>query len=176
MDFSQKWIASIILAAIKLNQTIYAGYQRHQGHWFALGFGLGLMPYMPGTFGTLLALPLFALLSLFSWHDYGLFCFIFTVFSCIAAHRASIHLGQHDHQAIVADECCGMLWTLIYCPQKWAYYGLAFMLFRFFDIVKPFPIHWLDKHIKGGLGIVLDDLVAALFAWLTLHGILLYTT
>jgi phosphatidylglycerophosphatase A len=150
------------------------GYKQHQGHWFALGFGVGLLPKMPGTFGSLLAFPIFALFSGFSWHDYLLGCLIVCVFSCLAAQRASIHLNAYDHQAIVCDEISGMMLTLAFCPPNFLYYILAFALFRFFDILKPFPINWIDRQVKGGLGIIGDDIMAAIYAWSCLH-LLIYS-
>ena len=137
-------------------------------HLLAFGFGAGLAPFAPGTAGSLLAVPL-ALLTL----NMGLIAqiglaaalFLAGVWICGESSR---RLGVHDHGGIVWDEIVGMYAVLIVTPFALTSWILAFGLFRAFDIVKPWPIRDLDHRMKGGAGIMLDDLVAALYAALTL--------
>lgn len=137
-------------------------------YFFAFGFGLGTLPVAPGTWGSLLGLPFFILFA-----DLGPMMYLFMVLVCFAygvfiSERVSDELGVHDHKGIVWDEVCGMMLTLfLFKPSFWVII-LGFILFRIFDILKPWPISYADKHIKGGLGIMLDDILAALYAWLSL--------
>jgi phosphatidylglycerophosphatase A len=82
--------------------------------------------------------------------------------------RASVDLGVHDHGGIVWDEFVGFWLTMFLIPLTWYWLLLGFLLFRFFDVIKPFPIKWLDKKVKGGFGIMIDDVLAGLFAWVIL--------
>ena len=127
---------------------------------FALGFGVGLIPKAPGTFGTLVALPFLALLMLAPPYYLMIvtaLCFILGIIVCDACAK---ELGEHDHPSIVWDEVVGMFVTMLLVPLTWSNIFLGFILFRFFDILKPWPIRWLDKHVHGGLGIMLDDMAA----------------
>jgi phosphatidylglycerophosphatase A len=134
----------------------------HPAHFLALGFGAGLSPKAPGTVGTLVAFPLFWLLlaSPLYWVWVALFLGL-GVWACGVAGRA---LGVHDHGGIVWDEVAAFLLVLPFAPASPLGYGLAFALFRLFDIWKPFPIGWLDARVKGGLGVMLDDVLAAGYA------------
>lgn len=133
-------------------------------HMLAFGFGLGLSPRAPGTVGTLLAFPL-------AWflHDVALnwqigvaaVMFVAGIWIC---DNSSRRIGLHDPGGIVWDEVCAMYITLLAAPFTVTAWILAFLLFRIFDIVKPWPIRELDHRMSGGLGIMLDDLVAALYA------------
>ena len=139
-------------------------------HFLALGYGSGLAPFMPGTFGTLAALPLVIAAAL----PGSLFLYLtLTLVACIAGiwicDRTANDMGVHDHSAIVWDEVAGMLITMLLVPISWQTLLAGFVLFRFFDIVKPWPIRYLDKHVHGGLGIMLDDVVAGMFACVGLH-------
>ncbi|WP_127470777.1 phosphatidylglycerophosphatase A [Thiomicrorhabdus aquaedulcis] len=132
-----------------------------------LGFGLGsgLAKVGPGTAGTLLGLLLF--LPLLLWNEYwawGVFIMALLGGSYICA-ESSRWLGVHDHGGIVWDEFVG-IWLVLLClpEQSWVYWLAAFGLFRVFDILKPWPINWIDQRVSGGFGILLDDLVAAVFA------------
>ena len=133
-------------------------------HLLAFGFGLGLSPVAPGTVGTLLGVA-FAWLAL----DLGLMVQIGIAVAMFVAGiwicgNSSRRIGQHDHGGIVWDEICAMYITLLVAPTTITAWILAFGLFRAFDIVKPWPIRDLDHRLGGGLGIMLDDLVAALYA------------
>jgi phosphatidylglycerophosphatase A len=133
-------------------------------HFLAFGFGTGLAPKAPGTFGTLPALALFWLardLPLVLHLAIGAVAFVIGIYLCGESAR---RLGVHDYGGIVWDEIVAMYLTLIVAPPTIAGWVAAFVLFRFFDIVKPWPIRDLDHRLGGGLGIMLDDLVAALYA------------
>jgi len=143
-------------------------------HFLALGFGSGLSPKAPGTFGTLAAVPIFLLLALLT----PLFYFLAVLVVCIAGiyicDKTAKDVGVHDHGAIVWDEIAGYLITMFLIPVSWQNVVLGFILFRIFDIVKPWPISYLDKHVYGGFGIMIDDVVAGLLALACMHFILGY--
>ena len=130
----------------------------------AFGFGIGLAPFAPGTFGSLLGVLLFWLtLDFGSYVQLGVAAALFVSGIWICG-RSSAQLGVHDHGGIVWDEIAGMYVSLFLAPPTWLGFAIGFALFRFFDIVKPWPIRDLDHRLGGGLGIMLDDLVAALYA------------
>lgn len=136
--------------------------------FLAFGFGSGLAPKAPGTFGTLAAIPLYLLMAQLTWPWYlGLTVLAFIV-GILLCEQASKNLGVHDHGGIVWDEFVGLWITLFLVPVQWQWLLAGFVLFRFFDIIKPFPIKWLDKKVKGGFGIMIDDVIAGLFAWIIL--------
>lgn len=138
-------------------------------HICAFGFGSGLAPKAPGTFGTLAAVPLYLVLApLPLWLYIALTAFISVVGIWICG-ESSRRLGVHDHGGIVWDEFAGLLVTLIALPSGLMWLVLGFALFRFFDIVKPWPIGWLDAKIPGGAGIMVDDLVAGLYGFLVIQ-------
>ena len=122
----------------------------------------------PGTFGTLAAIPLYLLMATLPWTVYLLLTVMAFFLGIYICHRASQNLGVHDHGGIVCDEFVGLWITLFLVPNEWHWLLTGFLLFRFFDIVKPFPIKWLDKKVKGGFGIMIDDVIAGLFAWIIL--------
>ena len=129
----------------------------------AFGFGSGLSPFAPGTMGTLVAVPfIFALRGLGETGFWLvlLLLFLLGVFLC---ENVSQKLGVHDHGGIVWDEMVGYWLSAAFVPLQWHWLLAAFLLFRFFDIVKPWPIRQLDSKIGGGFGIMIDDVVAALF-------------
>ncbi len=136
----------------------------HPAHFIAFGFGAGLMKKAPGTWGTLVALPLFFALQLISIPavTWGVIILLFVV-GCWASALASKSLGVADHGGIVIDEIVAFMLVLAFTPKTWVWVLTAFALFRFFDIVKPWPISLADKKIKGGFGVMFDDLLAALF-------------
>ncbi len=140
-------------------------------HFLACGFGSGLAPKAPGTFGTLAALPLWWLVQDLPLAAYlGLVALLFAlgVYLC---GRTAQDLGVHDHGGIVWDEIVGYLLTMAAAPPGWGWVLVGFLLFRLFDIVKPWPIRWVDARVTGGLGIMADDVLAAGFAWLLLQGL-----
>ena len=132
-------------------------------HLFATWFGIGLLSPAPGTWGSLVALLIWYFLEFLDSSTYIILpAFIF--FSFFVCSRVAQDSNSDDHSAIVIDEVAGMLVTLSFVSYGVMTYFCAFLLFRLFDIWKPWPISWVDKNIKGGLGIVLDDLIAGLFA------------
>ena len=142
---------------------------RNPIHFLAFGLGSGAAPWAPGTFGTLAAVPLYLLLAQLPLHYYlvaMVASFAIGVWLCEVTAK---DLGVHDHGGIVWDEFVGYWLTMIVAPPGWMWVLIGFLLFRFFDILKPFPISWLDKHVKGGLGIMIDDVVAGGFAWFCLQ-------
>jgi phosphatidylglycerophosphatase A len=133
-------------------------------NFLAFGFGTGLAPVAPGTFGSLPGILLFWLTL-----DFGLYVQLGVAAALILAGiwicgESARRIGVHDHGGIVWDEIAGMYLTLLAAPVTWVGWVLAFVLFRVMDIVKPWPIRDLDHRLGGGLGIMLDDLAAALYA------------
>jgi len=140
---------------------------RHPAHFIALGFGAGLARVAPGTWGTLVAIPI-ALLLRATTGDAGfaLTTLLLFVAGAWAAHVTGRELGAPDHGAIVIDEIAAFLLVLFFTGTDWPRMAVAFVLFRVFDIVKPPPIRQLDAAMKNGLGVMLDDLLAAGYALL----------
>ncbi len=144
-------------------------FMRRIVRFFAMGFGAGAMPVAPGTFGTLAAIPVYLLLSMLSPGVYAgvtLFMFGIGVWLCQVAQQ---DLGEADHPGIVWDEIVGYLVTMFLAPSGWLWIAAGFLLFRLFDIWKPFPIRLLDQRVHGGLGIMLDDVLAGLYASIVLQ-------
>jgi len=141
----------------------------HPANFVALGFGVGLIPFAPGTFGTLLALPLFELLHpRLPAGEFLLllgFLYVAGIWVCDIAGR---NLGVEDHKAIVWDEVVAFLLVLFFTPPTLLWQAIAFLLFRLFDIFKPGPIRAIEKMFRRGFGVMIDDLVAAFFALLCL--------
>ena len=137
-------------------------------HFLGLGGGLGLAPKAPGTFGTLAAFPLYFLMQNLSLFPYLMLVILFATVGIYICGKTAEDMGEHDHPAIVWDEVVGMLITLIAAPSGWIWLVIGFALFRLFDIWKPWPIRLFDKQMEGGLGIMMDDILAGVFAlvWL----------
>lgn len=137
----------------------------HPAHLIALGFGAGLVPWAPGTFGTLLAIPIAYLL--WSWtNDIGFLALVLAILfaGAWAAGHTGRALGTPDHGGIVIDEVAAFLLVLFFTGPFPSRIGFAFLLFRLFDIAKPPPIRTIDARMKSGIGVMVDDLVAAGFA------------
>ncbi|MDZ7802814.1 phosphatidylglycerophosphatase A [Thiohalophilus sp.] len=144
-------------------------------HLLSLGFGSGLTPRAPGTAGTLVAIPVYLLLIELSPIAYlllSLFLLYIGIHLCQATAR---RLGVHDHPAIVWDEIVGYLLTMVAVPFDWVWIVAGFVLFRLFDVWKPWPIGFLDRRVSGGIGIMLDDLLAAVYASIVLQ-LIIYLT
>ncbi len=142
-------------------------------HFLALGLGSGLAPKAPGTVGTLVAVPLYLLLQGLPLWAYLLtlvLAFALGVWLCEVTAR---NLGVHDHPGIVWDEFVGYWLTMTAAPSGVQWLVLGFILFRLFDIIKPWPIRQADRHLGGGFGIMFDDVLAGIYAWLVLQGIVL---
>lgn len=134
--------------------------------FYGRGFGFGLAPFMPGTWGTLPALPI----AWFCPNDVLIKIILYLallLMSFFAADALGKALGDSDHKSIVCDEIIGILPVLLWAaPRYWL--GL-FLLFRFFDILKPWPISWVDQHVKGAAGCLLDDLLAGVLTFGVFH-------
>jgi phosphatidylglycerophosphatase A len=141
---------------------------RDPGHLLAFGLGLGLAPVAPGTFGTLLGVPVafgLAQLGLPGATIGTAMLFLAGIFLC---DRSARMLGVDDHPGIVWDEVVGYAIAVLFVPMGWPWWLAAFLLFRALDIVKPWPIREIDHSLRGGLGTMLDDAVAGLFTGLAL--------
>ncbi len=140
-------------------------------HFLALGFGSGLAAKAPGTFGTLAGIPVFLLLSQLSLPWYLGMTLLSILAGFYICGKASKDMQVHDHGAIVWDEIAGLLITMIAAPAGWLWLLIGFGLFRLFDILKPWPIRWLDAKVHGGIGIMLDDVLAGVFAFICVQGL-----
>ena len=132
--------------------------------FLAFGFGSGLAPKAPGTFGTLAAVPLYWLLSQLDLAYYSLVVLAAGLVGIWICDQASRQLRVHDHPGIVWDEFVGYWVTMWALPADWIWMLAGFIAFRIFDIAKPWPIRWCDRHVHGGAGIMLDDILAGLFS------------
>jgi phosphatidylglycerophosphatase A len=137
---------------------------------FVSVFNVGFIPYAPGTFGSLAALPLILFLTMkTSVVFYIIFVLILFVFSVFIIDAYEKKMGTHDSKIIVIDEVLGMLVAFFLVPISLTHILLGFVIFRFFDILKPFPINHLDRKVKGGFGVIVDDVVAGLFTNICMH-------
>ncbi len=142
---------------------------QHPAHFIALGFGSGLMPGMPGTWGTLPAIPIAFLLH--AQHSDVLYLAVTLLLIAVGAWAAQVtgrRLGEPDHSGIVIDEIAAFVLVLFFVDGPWQQITLAFVLFRLFDILKPPPIRHFDASMKNGIGVMLDDLLAAAYTLFTM--------
>lgn len=140
-------------------------------HFLAFGFGAGLAKKAPGTWGTIAGLAVMPLLYLLPLTWALVFIAAASIFGFWLCGRVADDLGVHDHGGIVWDEMVGIWMTLILLPNSWQWWLLGFVLFRILDILKPWPISVLDKHVGGGLGIMIDDMLAGLIAGALLYAL-----
>jgi phosphatidylglycerophosphatase A len=147
------------------------GFLKDPVNFAAFGFGSGCSPKAPGTMGTLVAVLLYLPLQTLSLPWYCLFVVISFFLGVWLCQKASDTLGVHDHGGIVWDEFVGYWITMLAAPEGWQWIVIGFILFRVFDIWKPQPIRYFDKHVDGGLGIMIDDVFAGVFALIVLQGI-----
>ncbi len=138
-------------------------------HFLAFGFGSGTLPKMPGTWGTVAAIPIYVAMQDWEWATYAVFLVILAIVGIGICDKTSKDLQVHDHPGIVWDEFVGFLITMFLLPNSWLWIGLGFVVFRLFDVLKPWPIAVIDRHVEGGLGIMLDDWLAGIYACLCLH-------
>jgi phosphatidylglycerophosphatase A len=142
----------------------------HPVHLLAFGFGSGLSTKAPGTMGTLVAIPVYYLLVFFPDFYLPVLLLVITA-GCWICGKTAKEIGVHDHGGIVWDEIAGYLVTMYWASFSWQNVIVGFMLFRLLDIAKPWPISWLDRKVKGGVGIMADDLAAGLMSAACLYAI-----
>ena len=145
-------------------------------HFVAFGFGAGALPFAPGTFGTLMAIPFYWLLQHLPSTAYLIIVIAITIGSIIISDRVAKEINVHDHPGMCLDEIVGYLITMLYAPKGILWIVIGFLLFRLFDIWKPWPIRLIDEQVHGGLGIILDDVLAGIYSFVllqSLHWILL---
>jgi phosphatidylglycerophosphatase A len=140
----------------------------------ATGFGVGYSPIAPGTLGTLIAIPVYYFLSTIPSPLYEITLIAFLFLSVWISENAEIFFGKKDDTRIVIDEMIGFLIAMLWVPKTTRFIIIGFFLFRFFDILKPFPIRGLEKRLKGGFGVVLDDVLAGVYANIILQIISYY--
>ena len=140
-------------------------------HNLAFGFGSGLAPKAPGTFGTLMAVPLYLLLSQLPLMAYAAVVVVAFIVGIYLCGKTADDLGVHDHPGIVWDEFVGFWITMFAAPAGVVWLVIGFLLFRLFDIWKPWPIKYFDKNIETGLGIMVDDVLAGVYALILLQGL-----
>ena len=155
------------------NTSIPMSFLWHPVHFLALGLGSGMPRVAPGTFGTLMGLMLFCGYHYFfappSVLFFGLFLLVSSAVGIYLCGKTAKDLGVHDHGGIVWDEFVGFWLCLWAMPVTWYWVVAAFILFRIFDIAKPWPIKWIDHKVSGGFGIMLDDILAGLYVLVILH-------
>jgi len=142
----------------------------------ATGFYLGKLRPAPGTWGTLLGVPVVWAFHQASPLAYLLFSGLLLVFAIGVAELYENFSGQHDPGQVVIDEVVGFVIAMTWLPSQWPFYLAAFVLFRFFDILKPFPISVIDKRVRGGVGTILDDVAAGLITNLVLQIVFVKTS
>jgi len=142
---------------------------RNPVHFAAFGFGSGAAPVAPGTFGTAMAALLYLLLPAMSPWVYATFVLMSFVAGIWLCGTTARDIGVEDHGGIVWDEFVGYWITMFMAPAGWWWIVIGFLLFRLFDIVKPWPIRWLDRNVAGGFGVMIDDVLAGLMALLCLQ-------
>lgn len=138
-------------------------------YFIAFGFGSGLMAVAPGTWGTLAAIPVYLLLTGMHWGGYLLATLIAFAIGVWVSEAVTRDLGIQDYKGIVWDEVVGYLITMFQAPFGLQWMLAGFILFRIFDIWKPYPVSVIDEKVPGGLGVMLDDVGAAIPAWLVLQ-------
>ena len=143
-------------------------------HCLAFGFGSGLAPKAPGTFGTVMAIPFYIVMAHLGWPVYALIvvaAFFVGVYLC---GKTADDLGVHDHPGIVWDEFVGFWITMFMAPAGWLWLLLGFALFRLFDIWKPWPIKHFDKNMESGMGIMVDDVLAGIYALIVMQVVVFF--
>ncbi len=138
-------------------------------HLLATGFGSGLSPIIPGTMGTIAAIPFYFLLVWLSPYALPIAVVLGSIIGVYLCGQTAKDMGAHDHGSIVWDEFVGFWITMLLVPvMTWQAVLAGFILFRFFDMVKPWPIRWFDQKVEGGFGIMLDDIIAGIISMLLL--------
>jgi phosphatidylglycerophosphatase A len=153
------------------NQVTFKALLKRPLCFLAYGLGSGLAPKAPGTFGTLAAVPIYLLLTQLSQPLYFALVIISFIAGIWFCQAAVDWLNQEDPSAVVWDEFVGYWVTMLFAPDGWQWVVIGFLLFRFFDILKPWPINLADKKLHGGLGIMLDDVIAGVYAAMSLQAV-----
>ena len=130
----------------------------------ATGFGSGLVPFAPGTAGTIVGIPIYLAFSRLSWSLYFVFVVVFTALACYISNKAEKMFGEKDTSLIVIDEMVGFQWTMFLVAPTVLHVFIGFILFRLFDILKIFPASYFHRRLPGGYGVVIDDVVAGMYA------------
>lgn len=150
------------------------GFLRSPINWLAIGFGSGLSPIMPGTAGTIIAIPIFLLLSHMALPFYILTLLLLIICGFRICETAEKKLKTNDPSIVVWDEIVGYLITMIAIPANWLWIILGFIFFRVLDMWKPWPIRWVNDNLHGGFGIMTDDILAGFGAWILLKIIVIF--
>lgn len=145
-------------------------------HFIAFGFGSGAVPFAPGTFGTLMAIPFYLVMQSLSHFMYFVLLILITIGSMWLCDAVTKEIKVHDHSGMCLDEIVGFLVTMYAAPQGFIWILLGFGLFRLFDIWKPWPIRYIDEHVHGGIGIILDDVLAGIYSLIILQGVVYIST
>lgn len=141
-------------------------------HILATGFGSGLSPFIPGTMGSLAAIPFWWLMTFLPMQIYSLLVLIGISIGVYLCTRTARDMGIHDHGCIVWDEFIGMWITLMSIPtMTWQWVLTGFVIFRIFDLWKPWPIYWFDQNVQGGMGIMVDDIIAGIISAAIIYGL-----
>ncbi len=143
---------------------------RRLAHFIAQGFGAGRASVAPGTFGTLVGIPIYMVMSALGPWLYVIGVALMFGLGVWLAGVTGRDLGAHDHPSIVWDEVVGFLITMLLAPPGWLWIAAGFVLFRLFDIWKPYPIRLIDRRLANGLGCMLDDVLAGVYALAVLQG------
>lgn len=138
-------------------------------HFIAFGFGSGAVPFAPGTFGTLMAIPFYLAMQSLSHGLYLFLVILITLASMWLCDKVTKEINVHDHSGMCLDEIVGYLVTMYAAPHGLIWIILGFLLFRLFDIWKPWPINYIDEHVSGGVGIILDDVLAGVYSLIVLR-------
>ncbi len=141
-------------------------------YFIGYGFGTGLLPKMPGTWGTLIAIPVYLLAAKLSFIPYIIFVLLLAFYAARLSDVLSKEIALHDDPGMNIDEIVGYLVTMMIAPLSWWAIILGFGYFRLFDILKPWPISWVDRNVTGGVGMILDDIMAGVAAMLLLKATL----
>lgn len=156
------------MSILKKRNSVPQSMWRSPLEFIACGFGVGAMPWIPGTFGTLVGIIFYLLLRQLPLLIYCIITLFFLFVGVVVSGVTNRRFGTEDHSAIVFDEIVGFLIVMISIPKKNYFILAGFFLFRIFDIWKPWPIRWLEKNTKGGWGVMVDDIAAAFYAWIIL--------
>lgn len=149
---------------------------RNPVHFLAFGFGSGAFPKAPGTAGTVVAVLIYLLLPDSTPLIYGLFLLATFGLGVWICGKTAQDIGVPDHGGIVWDEFVGYWITMYMAPPGWLWVFVGFILFRLLDILKPWPIKWIDRQVKGGIGIMLDDVLAGILAALGIQAIVILSS